>query len=60
MRRRVILTDDDDHPAAVDLVSSAHVVAGVITAPAVADLLLSPEHAPPGIAAASLAVVHCI
>jgi hypothetical protein len=39
------------------------VVAGVITAPAVADLLLSPEHAPPGvadIAAASLAVVHCI
>jgi hypothetical protein len=41
MRRRMILTDDeDDHPAAIDLVTGADVIAGVITAPAVAGLVL--------------------
>ena len=41
MRRRIILTDDEDeHPAAIDLVTGADVIAGVITAPAVAGLVL--------------------
>ena len=41
MRRRMILSDDEDTtPAAIDLVTGAVVKAGVISAPAVAGLVL--------------------